>query len=121
MHYAIIVYETQSDFAARSDPASAPAYMGAYFAYTQALAQAGIAVGGAGLLPPPTATTVRVRDGKCLVQDGPFAETKEQLGGFFVIDVPDLDSALAWAARCPAAALAGVEVRPVLPPPPSSV
>jgi hypothetical protein len=120
MHYAIIVYETEADFAARTDPAQAPAYMGAYFAYSQALDQAGVSVGGAGLLPPSTATTVRVRDGQRRVQDGPFAETKEQLGGFFVIDVPDLDSALEWAARCPAAKLAAVEVRPVLPPPPTA-
>ena len=63
-----------------------------------------------------TATTVRIRDGKRLVQDGPFADTKEQLGGYFVIEVPDLDAALEWAARAPSAACASVEVRPVLPP-----
>jgi hypothetical protein len=120
MHYAILVYETAAEFATRSDPATAPAYMGAYFAYSQALNEAGVAAGGAGLLPPSTATSLRVREGKRLVQDGPFADTKEQIGGFFLIDVPDLDTALLWAARCPAAASAGVEIRPTLTPPPAA-
>ena len=71
---------------------------------------------GTPLHPTHTATTVRIRDGKRLVQDGPFADTKEQLGGYFVIEVPDLDAALEWAARAPSAACASVEVRPVLPP-----
>jgi hypothetical protein len=70
--------------------------------------------GGKGLEPPSTGTTVRLRDGERIVQDGPYADTKEQLGGFFVIDVPDLDAALDWAARCPAATDGVVEVRPVL-------
>jgi hypothetical protein len=118
MHYALIVYETADDFACRTNPATVQAYMGAYFAYSEALRQAGVAIGGAGLLPPSAATTIRVRDGARSVQDGPFADTKEQLGGFFLIDVPDLDTALAWAARCPAAASGCMEVRPLLPPPP---
>jgi hypothetical protein len=120
MHYAILVQETAADFAERSDPVKGPAYMGAHFAYAQALAAAGVAAGGAGLHPPTTATTLRVRDGKRLVQDGPFAETKEQVGGFYLIEVPDLDTALDWAAKCPNASRAGVEVRPVLPPPPGA-
>jgi hypothetical protein len=118
MEFAVLVYENAADFAARNDPQQAPAYMGAYFAYTQALQAAGVMSGGAGLLPPTTATTVRLRGEQRLVQDGPFADAKEQLGGFFLLDVPDLDTALVWAARCPAAARAGVEVRPLLPPPP---
>lgn len=120
MQFALIVYETAADFARRSDPATVEAHMAAYFAYSEALRHAGAAVGGAGLLPPWTATTVRVRDGARAVQDGPFADTKEQLGGFFLIDVPDLDAALAWAARCPAAGTGSVEVRPLLPPPPGA-
>jgi hypothetical protein len=120
MNFAILVYETADDFAARQDPERSAAYMGAYIAYSQALEEAGISVGGAGLLPPATATTLHVRGGQRRVQDGPFADTKEQLGGMFLIDVPDLDSALDWAARCPAASRAGVEVRPMLPPPPSA-
>jgi hypothetical protein len=114
MKYTILVYENESDFSARADGARKDAYWGAYKAYTQALTEAGVMAGGAGLQPPPTATTVRQRNGKRQVQDGPFAEAKEQVGGFYVVDVPNLDKALEWAARCPAASSAGVEVRPNL-------
>ena len=75
--------------------------MGAWQAYAEALRHAGVMAGGKGLEPPATATTVRFRGGERTVQDGPYADTKEQLGGFFIIDVPDLDAALDWAARCP--------------------
>ena len=85
----------------------------------EAIRASGVVVSGAGLQPPETATTVRLKGEQRHVQDGPFADTKEQLGGFFVIDVPDLDAALAWAARSPAATDAAVEVRPVMPPPPA--
>jgi len=83
----------------------------------QAVRDAGILKGGAGLAPPDIATTVRVENGERLVQDGPYADTKEQLGGFFIIEVPDLDSALDWAARYPAGPHGIVEVRPNLPAP----
>ena len=69
---------------------------------------------GNGLQPPDTATTVRLRDGKRHVQDGPYADSKEQLGGYFILDVPGLDVALDWAARCPAAPDGSVEIRPVM-------
>jgi len=118
MHYMIMFHETEAQFDERTDPEKSPAYWGAWGAYVKALNESGKVVSGAGLQPPGTATTVRVRKGARIVQDGPFADAKEQLAGFFVIDVPDLDAALAWAARSPAAAGAGVEVRPVLPPPP---
>lgn len=118
MQYAIIVYETPAELAAREDPTRAGPYWAAYMAYSQALGAAGVAKGGAGLQPAPMATTVRLRGGARQVQDGPFADTKELLGGFFLIDVPDLDSALEWAARCPSAATGSVEVRPVMPAPP---
>lgn len=118
MQYAIIVYETESELAARDDESRAGSYWAAYLAYSQALVDAGVARGGAGLHTPAMATTVRVRGEQRLVQDGPFADTKEMLGGLFMIDVPDLESALAWAARCPSAATGSVEVRPMLPPPP---
>lgn len=114
MKYAIIVYETPAEFAEREDPAAAGAYWGAYSAYNAALAQASAVTGGAGLTPPHAATTVRVRNGKRTVTDGPYAETKEQLGGFFLIEADSLDAALDWAAKCPAAARGAVEVRPVL-------
>lgn len=117
MTYAILVQETAADFAERQDPVKGPAYMGAHFAYAQALANAGVAAGGAGLYPPTTATTVRIREGRRFVQDGPFADSKEQLGGIYLIEVPDLDTALEWAAKCPNASRSGIEVRPVLPAP----
>jgi len=116
MHYMLLLNEPESEFAKRNHPAHSAEYWGGWNAFIGAMAQAGIIVKGDGLQGPQSATTVRVRDGKRLVQDGPFADTKEQLGGYFVIDVADLDTALDWAARAPSAASAAVEVRPVLPP-----
>ncbi len=83
-------------------------------AYTQALIDAGVMVGGEALHPAHTATTLRVAEGVRDIHDGPYADTREQLGGFYVIDVPDLDAALMWASRNPAAAIGAVEVRPVV-------
>jgi hypothetical protein len=83
-------------------------------AYTRALQEAGIMVSGAGLQGPEVATTVRVRAGERLLTDGPFADTKEHLLGFYVIDVPDLDTALEWAAKVPNVRTGSVEVRPML-------
>lgn len=119
MKYAILIHESADQLAARDHEEKAGPYWGAYNAYSQALAQAGVMAGGAGLQPPETATTVRLRDGKRQVQDGPFATTKEQLGGFYLVDVPNLDAALDWAARCPGAPTGAIEVRPVLPVPPA--
>lgn len=112
MKYAILIYESPSDFAARRSPPSDP-YWAGWMAYSQAMND--VTTGGAPLQGVETATTVRLQDGERRVQDGPYADTREQLGGFFVIDVPDLDAALDWAARCPAARTGAVEVRPVLP------
>ena len=114
MTYTILIYETSDELGARTDAKRKDAYWGAYHAYTVALRDAGVMVGGHALQPPGVATTVRQRDGKRQVQDGPYAEAKEQLGGYYVIDVPDLDRALEWAARCPAASSGAVEVRPNL-------
>lgn len=116
MQYMLIFAEPAAEFSARTDPARSESYWGAWGAYIGALQQAGVIVNGDGLLPPDTATTVRVRDGKREVQDGPFADIKEQLGGYFVIEVPDLDAALDWAAKSPSARVGSVEVRPVMPP-----
>lgn len=116
MHYMLIMNETPDALAQREDPARVGAYWGAWGAYVKAVEEAGIFVSGAGLQPPRTATTVRIRDGQRQIHDGPYSETKEMLGGFFVIDVPTLDAALEWAARSPAAGYGSVEVRPVLPP-----
>ncbi|NKC30785.1 YciI family protein [Falsiroseomonas selenitidurans] len=118
MQYMMLLTETAAEFAQREDPEKAPAYWSGWTAFIGAMAQAGIIVRGDGLLPPHTATTLRLRDGKPIVQDGPFADSKEQLGGYFIIEVPDLDTALAWAARAPSAASAAVEIRPLLPPMP---
>jgi hypothetical protein len=112
----LLLNESEGDFAQRNDPAQAGAYWGGWSAFIGAMVQAGIIVNGSGLLGPDTATTVRIRDGKRLVQDGPFADAKEQLGGYFVIEVPDLDTALEWAVRAPSASGASVEVRPLMPP-----
>jgi hypothetical protein len=87
--------------------------MAAYGAYSQALAKAGVMVGGDRLQPVSTATTVRVANGKTAVLNGPYAETREQLGGYYIIEAPDLDAALAWAARCPGASQGALEVRPI--------
>jgi hypothetical protein len=116
MNYTILLYEAPADFALRKDPARQPAYSAGWGRYTKALIDAGIFVAGAGMQGPDSATTLRLRDGQRLVQDGPYAETKEQLGGFYVINVPDLDTALDWASRCPCLPNGTVEVRPNLPP-----
>jgi len=116
MQYMLLLNETAADFAKRTDPEAAGAYWGGWTAFIDAMAAAGVIVKGDGLQGPMLATTVRVLDGKRHVQDGPFADSKEQLGGYFVIEVPDLDTALDWAARAPSAVSASVEVRPVLPP-----
>ena len=84
----------------------------AYMAYTEALTKAGVLAGSSRLQPSSAATTVRMADGKPQVLDGPYADSKEQLGGYFIIDVADLDAAISWASRCPAAGHGVVEVRP---------
>lgn len=116
MQYMLLLNEPDSEFAKRNHPEHAVAYWSGWNAFIGAMAQAGVIVNGDGLQSPQMATTVRIRDGKRVVQDGPFADAKEQLGGYFVIEVPDLDTALEWAGRAPSAASASVEVRPVLPP-----
>ena len=116
MQYMLLLNEPASEFAKRDLPEDSGAYWGGWSAFIAAMAQAGVIVKGDGLQGPHTATTVRVREGRRIVEDGPFADSKEQLGGYFVIEVPDLDSALEWAARAPSASSASVEVRPVLPP-----
>lgn len=122
MEYMIIFREDPSMFDNRLNAGGAEAEWdkdgarwGAWAAYIGAIRGSGVVRSGNGLQPPHTATVVRVRDGARLVQDGPYADSKEQLGGYFIIDVPDLDQALEWAARSPAASEGSVEVRPVMP------
>jgi hypothetical protein len=109
MKYALLVHQSQEHFDKRNDKAA----IAAGRAYGEALHAVGIFVAGAGLDSPKNATTVTLRDGKRQVHDGPYAETKEFLAGFGIIDVPDLDAALEWAARHPAAGFASIEVRPI--------
>lgn len=113
MKYAVLVYETADDFAARED-ARKEAYWGGHGAYVATLQAAGAFAGGAGLAPPHAATTVRVRGGARQVLDGPYAEIKEQLGGFYLIEAANLDDALNWAQKCPGAITGSIEVRPML-------
>lgn len=116
MQYLIMAMETDDEFAAREDPERAAEYWAGWEVYLAALNESGVMQGAGGLHPPATSTTVRLRDGQRIVHDGPFADTKEQLGGYFVIDVPDLDAAMGWAVRCPSAAQGSVEVRPLMTP-----
>ncbi len=114
MQFALLIYESPEAFAARNNE-EIDIYTGAWRAYYKALVEAGIYVGGDPLAVPETGTTVRLKEGKRRVQDGPYADTKEQLGGFTILELPSLDAALDWAARCPAASVGAVEVRPLAP------
>jgi hypothetical protein len=113
MQYMLMIIGDQ-DLVAKAHAEDMHNLMGAFMAYTRAMREAGVMIAGDPLQPVSTATTVRVRDGKTQVLDGPFAESKEQLGGYYLIDVPDLDTALSWAERCPGAVYGAIEVRPVM-------
>lgn len=112
MQYLLTIYADETTFSNMS-PSQQEQGLAAYMAYTQALTAAGVLKGRNRLQPASTATTVRIVNGKSQVLDGPYIESKEQLGGYFLIDVPDLDAALSWAARCPGASHGVVEVRPI--------
>jgi len=116
MRYTLFLYSDQSSFA-DAPPEAKEESRAAFGHYIGALREAGVFVDTDWLQPTASATTISMADGETRIQDGPFAETKEQLGGFFVIDVPDLDSALAWAKKCPAVHFGKVEVRPSAMPP----
>lgn len=110
MQFALLIYESPEAFAARKSETN-DSYTGAWRAFHKAVLESGVFVAGDPLEVPETGTTIRIRDGKRGVQDGPFADTKEQLGGFTIVECPSLDEALEWAARCPAASYGAVEVR----------
>ena len=112
MKYMLLIYQNEAgmEAARKTDLEQVHA---AYGAYTEALKKAGVLAAGDALALSTSATTVRVANGKNQVLNGPYAETKEQLGGYYIIDVPDLDAALSWAARCPGASQGAMEVRPV--------
>jgi hypothetical protein len=113
MQYMLLIYDDPAAWGAMSEE-DTRAIMGEYFAYTEELRAAGAFVAGDALQPTTTATSVRVRGDETLTTDGPFAETKEALGGYYVIDVETLDEALEWAARIPSARIGTIEVRPVV-------
>ena len=114
MHFALLIYESPEAFATRKSDGTDP-YTSAWRAYHKALVEADVFVAGDPLEAPETGTTVRIKEGKRGVQDGPYADTKEQLGGFTILELPSLDEALEWAARCPAASYGAVEVRVLAP------
>lgn len=114
MQFALLIYESPEAFARRKNDESDP-YLGAWRAYYKTLVEAGVYVVGDPLEVPETGTTVRLKEGKRRVQAGPYADTKEQLAGFIVLELPSLDGALDWAARCPTASAGAVEVRPLAP------
>jgi len=115
MRYAFLIYETPEAFERRKRYVSDEPMLAAWRTYHRALVDAGVYVAGDPLHVPETGTTVRVKDGKREIQDGPYANTKEQLAGFQILEVPSLDAALEWAARCPAAQVGAIEVRPLAP------
>ena len=113
MRYLLTIYTDESRYATMT-PEESGRLMAEYGAFGQEAQEAGVLLGGEGLQPTATATTVRVRDGETLFTDGPFAETREQLGGYYLLECADLDEATRWAARIPDARAGAVEVRPVL-------
>ena len=108
MQYAILIYDSETE----ANPAQGD--MEAWGAFTQEISENGVMRGGEALHPTATATTVRVRDGQTVTTRGPFAETREQLGGFYLLNCNDLDDAIAYAAKIPSAPYGSVEVRPVM-------
>jgi hypothetical protein len=113
MQYLCLIYEDETEWE-RLPPAESARIMGEFHAYTESVKQSGHYVGGNALQPTHTATTVRVRRGKVATTDGPFAETKEQLGGYYLLRARDLNEAIQLAARIPGARHGSVEVRPVM-------
>lgn len=112
MRYLLMIYTNEQADADRT-PEQQEANMGAYFAFTNEVREAGVYVGGEALQPTPTATSVRVRNGQTSTTDGPFAETKEQLGGYYMLDCENLDQAIAYAAKIPGAKDGCIEIRPI--------
>lgn len=112
MRYMLLIVGN-ADLVAAAKAEDMQALMGAFMAYTKAMRDAGVYVAGDPLKPAPTASTVRMKDGKAQVLDGPYAESREQLGGWFLIETPDKQAALDWAARCPGLPYGPVEVREI--------
>ena len=113
MQYLLMIYQNEVEYA-KNDAATAQKMMAEYQVFTQGIVQSGNFKAGDRLQPTTTATTVRVREGKTLTTDGPFAETREQLGGYYLVEAKDLDTAIGLAARIPGAKEGSIEVRPVM-------
>ena len=113
MQYLLLIYQNEAEFG-KMDAAARQKVSAEYGAFTQSIVQSGNFKAGDGLQPTTTATTVRVRDGKTLTTDGPFAETREQLAGYYLVEAKDLDAALGMAARIPGARTGSIEVRPIM-------
>jgi len=113
MQYLLLIYSDEKADANVSKE-EMDAWMGEYLAYTEAMRKSGAYKGGEALHPTSAATTVRVQNGKKVTTHGPFAETKEQLGGYYLLDCKNLDEAIEWAAKCPGARVGSIEVRPVM-------
>ncbi|HEX3050656.1 MAG TPA: YciI family protein [Aggregatilineaceae bacterium] len=111
MKYMLLLYSNESEIP--QTPEEQQAAAPAWYAFMQEVQAAGVWVSNHGLSPVATATTVRVREGKTLTTDGPFAETHEQLGGYYVLDCPDLDEAIRWAAKIPSVTYGSIEIRPL--------
>ena len=112
MQYMMLIYTNEKGWS-QLTPEQQKQGMAAYMAYSEALRNAGVLISSNRLLGADAATTVKVTDGKTQVLNGPYVDTKEQLGGYFLIEAPDLDAAIAWAARCPGASHGTLEIRPL--------
>lgn len=113
MQYLLLIYANESDDA-KVPQEQRQAMFGEWMTYTENLKTGGAYVAGDALQPVATATSVRMRNGERMITDGPFAETKEQLGGYYLVEAPDLDAAIEWAAKCPGAKTGTIEVRPIM-------
>lgn len=113
MQYMALIYDSEQTIASMA-PKEREQWIGEYFAFTTAAREAGVFVAGDALKGTDTATTIRIRNAQTVHTDGPFAETKEQLGGYYLLECKDLDEALAWAAKIPSARTGSIEVRPVM-------
>jgi hypothetical protein len=114
MQYLLLIYDNEKQMAERMGGPESDAFMAEYFAYTQALKDAGAFIAGDALQGTATATSVQIRGGERMITDGPFAETKEQLGGYYLVDVENLDKAIEWGAKIPTSRYGTIEVRPLM-------
>lgn len=118
MRYMLSFFQPDSEYQRRTDPKTKDAYLAAWMAYTEAVFATGMVVAGDGLMPPEAGASIRIRDGKRQVQDGPYPDTKEHLAGYFILDVPNQEIALEWAAKAPATLCGTTQVRAVMDRPP---